>query len=188
MRDWIQKRIPTEESLKSKPGLRWLGPLLRRRWLWHLNRRTVSIGVGVGVFFGFLIPIMQIAGAAIFAVVLRANLPVAAVSTLVSNPFTYVPIGLMAYKTGMALMGEALDPQALEALSSGSGGTAAAPVETSWADTIAEVGKPLFLGLAVFAVVGGLSSGLLVYLIWTIAARSRRRRRLLEFRDRMNRT
>jgi hypothetical protein len=65
MREWIQKRIPTEESLKSKPGLRWLGPLLRRRWLWHLNRRTVSIGVGVGVFFGFLIPIMQIAGAAL---------------------------------------------------------------------------------------------------------------------------
>lgn len=188
MRDWFQKRIPTEESLKSKPGLRWLGPLLRRRWLWHLNRRTVSIGVGVGVFFGFLIPIMQIAGAALFAVVLRANLPVAAVSTLVSNPFTYVPIGLMAYKTGMALMGEALDPQALEALASGSGGEATAQVETRWADTIAEVGKPLFLGLAVFAVVGGLSSGLLVYLIWTVAATSRRRRRLLEFRDRMKRT
>lgn len=186
MREWIQRRIPTEESLRAKPGLRWLGPLLRRRWLWHLNRRTVSIGVGVGVFFGFLIPIMQIAGAALFALLLRANLPVAAVSTLVSNPFTYVPIGLMAYKTGMALLGETVDPQALEVLGSGSGGGAGGQDEGSWTDVIAEVGKPLFLGLAVFAVVGGLSSGVLVYLIWTFAARSRRRRRLLEFRARMS--
>ena len=53
MRDWIRAKLPTEETLKAHPGLRWMGPLLRRPWLWHLNRRRVAMGAGIGVFFGF---------------------------------------------------------------------------------------------------------------------------------------
>jgi uncharacterized protein (DUF2062 family) len=35
------------------------------------------------------------------AVLLRANLPVAAMATLVSNPFTFAPIVVLAYQTGV---------------------------------------------------------------------------------------
>jgi uncharacterized protein (DUF2062 family) len=121
MREWIRQRLPTEEKLQAHPGLRWLGPLLRRPWLWQLNRRRVAIGAGIGVFFGFLIPVLQIAGAALFSLVLRANLPVAAISTLVSNPFTYAPIGVAAYHTGVAVLGEAAEPGAAEALAEAMG-------------------------------------------------------------------
>ncbi len=92
MRRSFQRWLPTEDKLKSSRSLRWLGPLLNRPWLWHFNRKSVAAGVGIGVFFGFLIPVLQIAFSAIVAIVLRANLPVAAISTLVSNPFTYAPI------------------------------------------------------------------------------------------------
>lgn len=180
MRDWIRRRLPTEETLKAHPGLRWLGPLLRRPWLWHLNRRRVALGAGIGVFFGFLIPVLQIAGAAVFALMLRANLPVAAVSTLVSNPLTYAPIGLLAYRTGAAILGDPVEPAVAEALVAEA--AAAAPAaginaEPGWIDRAKAIGKPLFVGLAVFAVVGGIATWGLVHLAWTLGVWLKRRRR-----------
>lgn len=175
MRHWIRSRIPSEESLKNQRGLRWLGPLLRRPWLWQLTRRRVAAGVGIGVFFGFLIPVLQIAGAALFAVVLRANLPVAAVSTLVSNPFTYAPIGVLAYKTGASILGLQVKPEAEKALNRNAEN--ASIDSPRWFDKAKAIGKPLLLGLAVFAVVGGALDWALVHLAWIGAVRLKRRRR-----------
>jgi hypothetical protein len=175
MREWLQRKIPTEETLKAHPGLRWLGPLLRRPWLWQLNRRRVAAGVGIGIFFGFMVPVLQIAGAALLALVLRANLPVAALSTLVSNPFTYAPIAVLAYRTGAALLGEAVEPEAAQVLSGV--GDAAAADEPGWMARVAAIGKPLFLGLAVFGVVGGLLGWGVVHVAWTVGVWLKRRRR-----------
>jgi uncharacterized protein (DUF2062 family) len=177
MRDWIHRRLPTEDTLRAHPGLRWMGPLLRRPWLWHLSRRRVALGAGIGVFFGFLIPVLQIAGAALFALVLRANLPVAAFSTLVSNPFTYAPIGVLAYQTGSAILGEPVRPAAAQSLQQAEdAGTIVGP-GPGWLERAKAIGKPLFLGLAVFAVVGGVLAWALVHLGWTLGTWLKRRRR-----------
>ncbi len=175
MRDWIKHRIPTEDTLKAHPGLRWMGPLLRRPWLWHLNRRRVALGAGIGVFFGFMLPVLQIAGAALFAVLLRANLPVAAVSTLVTNPFTYAPVFVAAYETGGALLGEPVKAAVAAELAEAAGEHPAhAP---GWLARAQAIGKPLVLGLAVFAVVGGIGAWALVHLAWIAGVRLKRRRR-----------
>ena len=176
MRNWLRSRIPTEATLSAHPSLRWMRPLLRRPWLWQLNRRRVALGAGIGVFFGFMVPVLQIAGAAMFAVVLRANLPVAAVSTLVSNPFTYAPIGLLAYQTGALLLGDTVKPEAAHALTQAVDKTSVDG--PGWMDRAKAIGKPLFLGLAVFAVVGGLAAWALVHLVWTVGVWLKRRRRL----------
>lgn len=177
MREWIRVRLPTEDTLKAHPGLRWLGPLLRRPWLWQLNRRRVALGAGIGVFFGFMIPVLQIAGAALLALVLRANLPVAAVSTLVSNPLTYAPIGLAAYRTGSWILGDEVAAGAAAALAEAAAPDSVDGPGPGWWERARSIGKPLFLGLFVFAVVGGLAAWALVHLGWTIAVRLRRRRR-----------
>ncbi len=178
MRDWIRRRLPTEETLKAHPGLRWLGPLLRRPWLWQLSRRRVAIGAGIGVFFGFLIPVLQIAGAALFALVLRANLPVAAFATLVSNPFTLAPIGVAAYHVGAAILGEAVEPGATQALAGAvDAADGGAGEEPGWIERAKAIGKPLFVGLAVFAVVGGIGTWALVHVAWTVGVWLKRRRR-----------
>ena len=176
MRHWIRKRLPTEETLKAHPSLRWMGPLLRRPWLWQLNRRSVALGAGIGVFFGFMIPVLQIAGAAVFATLLRANLPVAAFSTLVSNPLTYAPIGLLAYQTGAALLGEAVLPEAIEVFDEADEPPPATQV--GWFEKLQSIGKPLLLGLAVFAVIGGVGTWALVHLAWTLGVQMKRRQRL----------
>jgi hypothetical protein len=161
--------------MQSYRSLRWLGPLLRRPWLWHLDRPSVARGAAIGVFFGFLIPIAQILFSALFAVVLRANLPVAAVATLVSNPFTYAPIGVLAYRTGSALLGEPMSP-AEEAVIERSGDDAPIAPE-SWAERVAAFGKPLMLGLALFAVTGAVVTWVAVTSLWILYGRIKRRRR-----------
>ncbi|HLS87018.1 MAG TPA: DUF2062 domain-containing protein [Burkholderiales bacterium] len=180
MRKFFRRYAPSDQTLRNHRTLRWLGPLLHRPWLWHMNRRTVAMGVGIGVFFGLLIPVFQIAGAALFAIMLRANLPVAAVSTLVSNPFTYAPIGVAAYKVGKAVLGERPNPQDEQMIErSASDATVTEVVEPGWWQRFAGIGKPVMVGLAIFAVVGGVSAYFLTSLAWRLGVvlRMRRRRR-----------
>jgi len=175
----LQRLLPSEEALRNQRSLRWLGPLLRRPWLWQLSRRRVAAGAAIGVFFGFVIPVLQIALAAIAAIVLRANLPAAAVSTLVSNPFTYVPIGVLAHKTGAALLGKPVDAEAAHAQAQ----VLAQQLEGSDTDTrsrtekLMGIGKPLVLGLAVFAVAGSITTWVTVNVMWIALVAWRRRRR-----------
>lgn len=181
MRNWIRQHLPLEEKLQQQRGLGWLAPLLRRPMLWHLNRRRVALGAAIGVFCGFLIPLAQIAGAAVLATLLRANLPVAAVATLVTNPLTTAPILVLAYRTGAALLGEPVEPTAAEGLADAveePQQQAPADAEPGWIERARAIGKPLFLGMAIFAVAGSLSTWALVHLAWTLAVRIKRRRRL----------
>lgn len=174
-RRFVRQFLPSAEALRSKRSLRWLGPLLNRPRLWQFNRRSVAAGAAIGVFFGFLIPILQIAFAAAFAVLLRANLPVAAASTLVSNPLTYAPIAVAAYRVGAALLGErADDSQAAAIGAEAEKGDVLA--QTTW-QRFAAVGKPLMLGLAVFAVAGAASAYAATLVLWRLAVLWRLRRR-----------
>jgi len=182
VRKWLRDRLPKPEDIQAQRSLRWLGPLLRRPWLWQLTRRRVALGAAIGVFFGFLIPVLQIALSAVFAVLLRANLPVAAVSTLVSNPFTYAPIFVLAYRTGSAILGEKVDEAQIAALEQENGDETAKPM--SWSERAAAIGKPFFLGLFVFASIGGVVTWLLVNLVWTLGVRLRRRRQIGARRER----
>jgi uncharacterized protein len=177
-RKFFGRLLPTPETLRSQKSLRWLGPLLHRPWLWHFNRRTVAAGAGIGVFFGFLVPILQIALAAVFAILLRANLPVAALSTLVSNPFTYAPIGVAAYRVGAAVLGEPasqLDEAVIQEEVEHAKVTEV--VEPRWWERFAGVGKQIMVGLAIFAVLGGLGAYFATHLAWRIAVFLRQRRR-----------
>lgn len=177
LRDWL----PSEEKLRASPGLRWMGPLLRRPWLWQLNRRRVAAGAAIGVFFGLFVPLLQVAAAAGVAVLLRANLPVAAAATLVSNPLTYVPIWVAAYRTGAAILGEPLDERTTRARAEALAGRleddAAHADPVGWTQRVTDVGKPLVVGLAVFAVAGAALTWAAVNVLWILAVRLRHRRR-----------
>lgn len=172
---YIRRWIPSREQLRVNPSLRWLGPLLDRPWLWQVNRRGVATGVGIGVFFGFLTPILQIAFAAVFAVLLRANLPVAAASTLVTNPITYGPVFVAAYHTGAWIISEPVDEKQLSAIATGTSDTRAEA--RTWGERATSIGKPFVVGLATFAVIGGTVSYFLTLLLWRLTTFTRMRKR-----------
>jgi uncharacterized protein (DUF2062 family) len=177
----LRRFIPTRERIHENRWLRWLGPHLLHPRLWHFSRRGVSVGVGLGVFFGLLIPIAQIPFAAGAAVLLRANVPVAIGSTLVTNPVTFAPIYVLAHQVGAMLLGE-VDAEAPDF--SAPPKPAVKPeanwLQKTWASMLA-IGRPLLLGLSLFAVVAGILTYALIMLGWrikTTLAWKRRKRKL----------
>lgn len=105
IRTRLRRLIPKRETLVANRWLRWLTPWLGHPALWHWSRRGVALGVALGIFFGLLIPLAQIPVTAAAAIVLRANLPAAAASTLVTNPVTFGPVYFAAYRLGNWLTG-----------------------------------------------------------------------------------
>lgn len=159
-RDRFKSWIPTRESIESSRWLAWLAPWLRHTKLWHWSRRGVALGVAVGVFFGLLIPLAQIPVASAAAVLLRANLPVAAASTLVTNPITFAPIYYGAYRLGTWMTGEeSLPPEPYEAV-------VGTRESLPFIERIAAFGKPLLLGLATVAIVAGIAAYVLIDVVW----------------------
>ena len=87
-RKQYRRHAPTREELQRSKLLRPLGKRIWASELWRLTRRSVPAAVAVGLFVGIvlMIPGLQIVGAALMAVPFRANIPIAAGMTFVSNP------------------------------------------------------------------------------------------------------
>lgn len=154
-----------------------MGPALHHPRVWHLSRRGLALGMALGIFFGLLIPIAQIPASAAAAVLLRANLPAAVASTLVTNPVTFGPVYYAAWRVGSAILDEPVrEDQAPPALPE----VTAAPDE-SWFSAAKRqalgVGKPLLVGLGVLATSFGLLTYFVVSWLWTLSVVLRRRRR-----------
>ena len=183
MLEWFKQRLPQPESLADNRWLRWLGPALYHPRLWRISRRGLDLGVAIGIFFGFLIPIAQIPFSAAVAVALRANLPVAVVSTLVTNPVTFAPVYYAAYQTGawmLALETQEHDPDAAPAVAHSPDATEEDEgfgLAKTW-DYISGVGKPLVLGLVTFAVLGSalVYVGINLFWIWRVKRRWKQRK------------
>lgn len=87
---WWAANAPTRESLENSRLLRPVAHRVLAPELWRFTRRSVPRGVALGLFVGIflMIPGLQIVGAALFALPFRANVPVAAAMTFLSNPAT----------------------------------------------------------------------------------------------------
>lgn len=174
-RERLRQLLPNHQQILANRWLRWLAPWLEHPALWHWSRRGVALGVALGVFFGLLIPVAQIPVTAVAAVVLRANLPAAAASTLVTNPVTFAPLYIAAYHLGAWVTGEKVAAAAVANAAPAAGDI------TLWARIIG-LGRPLLVGLAILAVSTGLATYLLINLLWIWHIRSRRRERLAKRR------
>lgn len=97
---WLRANMPTRESMESNRLLRPVAHRVMEPGLWRFNRRSVPRGVALGMVAGFLFPVAQIAIAALFALPFRANVPVAALTTFITNPFTTPFLWFLAYKIG----------------------------------------------------------------------------------------
>jgi uncharacterized protein (DUF2062 family) len=175
---WFSKHFPTRQGLRDSRFLKPFARYLDDHFLWQFNRRAVAGGATIGLFFGILFPFLQIFLAAFAAIVWRVNLPVAAFTTLVTNPFTFPPIYYLAYRLGAILTG---------AVSASPGAVIDAAIEPAivggWLpkliDWIQAVGLPLALGLFVMATVAALVGYVMVNLVWKLRVRFSWRQRQL---------
>jgi uncharacterized protein len=184
--DRLRRLLPSPEAVQANRWLRWIGPALHHPRLWHMSRRGIALGAALGVFFGLLIPVAQLPLAAGAAVVLRANVPTAVASTLVTNPVTFGPVYYVAWKFGSWVLHEPAEGGERPATSQEDDAAIAAAqarggllgwVEAAWL-RLAALGKPLFVGLVIFACVFGVCTYAVVSAVWHWRVRAKRRRRL----------
>ncbi len=134
-----------EEMAKNK----YLAPIAHRFLspeLWRFTRRSVPRGVALGLFSAFIVPVGQIFLAAFLALPARANVPLSALVTFVTNPFTLPFWILVANRVGRFFL----------KLDEAAGGIAQEEVASGRWDTVIEwlgrVGETLF-GFVVLAIV-----------------------------------
>ena len=75
---------------------------------------TRVLPIAVGTF-----ALKIVAAIAIAATIFRANVPTAIGSTLVTNPVTFAPIYVIAYKVGVVILGKTPNKDSLEKVSQG---------------------------------------------------------------------
>lgn len=184
MRKKLRQLLPTPDVIFQYRVFRWMKPVLGHPRLWHLHRRSVALGIGIGLVTG-LIPLpIQMLMAIIIAVLIRANVPAAAAATWATNPFTFIPLYLLAYQFGAWVTG-ASAPAAVppEMVWDWNGIKNALPQLLSWMEA---AGQTLLIGLAILSVllaVGGYVATMIAWRITvTLAWRNRSRLRALKRR------
>ena len=126
-----------------------------------INRRSITAGLALGVFVGLLPFLGHAPVAVLLAVLLRVNVPVAVVATLLTNPLTLGPILYGEYRLGAWLMGQ--PPMAVS-------------LDLPWEElmsALAGAWRPLWLGAAVAAPVGSALTYLVGNAAWRLITRRR---------------
>lgn len=106
MRRFLKNYLPDHETIRRNPWLRPFENSLLHPRLWHLNRRSAAGAVAAGLFCGLIPGPFQMPAAALCAILFRVNLPLSLLVTLYTNPFTIVPLYLLAYQIGRLLIGD----------------------------------------------------------------------------------
>ncbi|GAA0731539.1 DUF2062 domain-containing protein [Sphingomonas japonica] len=173
---WIVSQFPTREQLESSRFLRPVAHRVLAPELWRFTRRSVPRGTALGVFVGIflMIPGLQIAGAALLALPFRANVPVAAAMTFLSNPATTPFILYASVYLGNFLLGRSADASGFMALVDAHAGVG------EWIGWLfSEAAPALLIGLTLIALVSAVVGYVVAVWVWRLrmAAKWRLRHR-----------
>ena len=153
-RRFFRKFAPKRDFFRGSWFLAPFAHLLHDHNLWGVRRRTVVPAFAIGLFVAF----MPFPGhpliAALVALAFRVNIPVAAVTTFVSNPVTIGPMYLLGHQLGAAILG--LEPQPFEF-----------ELSLDWLQQkFADNWQPLILGCLVLASTAALLGYVVLDLLW----------------------
>lgn len=178
--DLIRKHTPTREDMAEN---KYLAPIAHRFLspeLWRFTRRSVPRGVALGLFAAFIIPIGQIFLSAFLALPLRANVPLAALITFVTNPFTLPFWLVIANRIGdFALRMDAGGPA-----------VASAPVDPgtwSFLIDVYQVAGATVVGYLVLSILAPAVGWIVSGLVWRAVVSRRRAKRLKIMEARLDR-
>ena len=128
--------------------------MLHDHRLWGIRRKTVVPAFSLGLFIAFAPLPGHFLIAALGALVLRINIPVAALTTFVTNPVTVYPLFRFAYIVGAMLLGIEPGPFAFD-------------LSFNWVThTFASVWQPLLLGCALLGTISALTGYIALDVLW----------------------
>ncbi|HVM37251.1 MAG TPA: DUF2062 domain-containing protein [Sphingomicrobium sp.] len=175
-RRFMKRHAPSRDEVLESRWLKPFGKRIRQSDLWRFTRRSVPRGVAVGLFVGIflMIPGLQIIGAALVSAPVRANIPIAAAMTFLSNPAT-TPFFLIAAIDVGNRLGFSADLATYDALRRSHAGLGE---WLSW--LVSDAAPAMMSGLALIGAIVALA-GYVVALFawrWWVARRWRERRAL----------
>ena len=138
--------MPDVQHIRQHKRLQFFGTLLHDANLWHLNRRSVSGAMAVGLFMAFVPIPLQMVPAAALAIWLRVNLPISVALVWITNPFTMPPVFYVSYKLGSWILRQPTTELTVPVPD--------VPFELSWSWLVVEFGKigaPFLLGSMLIA-------------------------------------
>jgi uncharacterized protein len=153
---------PFVDDVTNNPWIKRHAPRLAEPDLWHLNRRSTARAVAIGLFAGLIPGPLQVLGSVGLSIAFRANFPLAAITTLYTNPLTIVPLYLVAYEYGSLFVPGS---DSLKDI---------APPSFHWSSSfigdlalwMGQLGKPLAVGVVLLAATLALVGWIVVRLGW----------------------
>lgn len=171
---WIKAQAPTRESFENSRILRPFAHRVFHPALWRFTRRSVPRGVALGLLVGIflLIPGVQIAGVALLALPVRANIPIGAAMTFLSMPATTPFILAASVYVGNSIFHLGADSTRFYQLIDQH-----APISAWMAWLVSEAAPAMLAGLFVISVVSAAVGYILSvwYWRWWISRKWRRR-------------
>jgi len=122
--------------------------------LWGIRRKTVVPAVAWGVFVAFLPIPGHVLVSVLGSLLIRCNIPVAAVSTFISNPLTIGPMFYFSYRAGASLLGIEPGPFAIE-------------LSLAWlGSTFMSIWQPLILGSVLVGTISAVIAYVFLDVLW----------------------
>ena len=173
--DWIRRNSPRREELLESRWIKPFGHRVAHSHLWRFTRTSVPRGVALGLFVGIflLIPGVQILGVALLALPVRANIPIGAAMTFLSNPATTPLILAASVWIGNWTFGLKADISTFKAL------WAKKAAMTEWVDWfLSDTAPAMLAGLFIISALSALIGYVLASIAWDNWIRLRWRRKL----------
>lgn len=150
----FRKFLPHPDVITKNRWIMLLGPRLQDPYLWHINRRSCSLAVALGMFCAFIPVPFQMVIAAAGAIWIRANVLLAVPMVWISNPVTMGPLYYFCYLVGAEMLG--LEPGGFHF-----------ELSFDWLlSGLVAFWQPFLLGCFVVGAVSALASFLLVRILW----------------------
>ncbi|MCH8104219.1 MAG: DUF2062 domain-containing protein [Proteobacteria bacterium] len=150
----FKKYLPHPHLVTKNTWSGLLGSRLKDPSLWHINRKSCSGAIALGVFCAFIPLPAQMLIAAVFAVLLRYNILISVAMVWISNPITIPPMFYFCYLAGSAILGTEADNFSFE-------------LSFDWLIFgLLQVWQPLLLGCLLLGAVASLLSFLAVRILW----------------------
>jgi uncharacterized protein (DUF2062 family) len=150
---YFKKYIPQPDKLRKNKILALLGSQIYDQDLWHLNRKSVAKAFLNGLFWAALPMPLQMLAAALFAIPLRANIPLSIALVWISNPITMPFLFYFNYLIGTLVVG--------------SNHTSEFQLSIEWIwSKLEHIWLPLYIGSLITGAVSGAIGYLTILILW----------------------
>lgn len=153
-RKFLKRYLPEPKAIREQWYLRPFRALLHDPALLFPNRRTASRAFAIGLFWACVPMPFQMAPAALMAIWLRVNLPIAMAAVWVSNPVTMGPIFYLEYRLGAWLLGIGRGEFQFE-------------LSIAWlTEGMLNIWQPLLLGVLIVGLLAAFTGFVVMNLLW----------------------